>query len=364
MKKWQLMTAIVLSCSLVTLTGCKQIQNITHKDKTHAQKQKAEDKYGIQSEIVTTSDILNTKEQLADNEQIVGLKVKITNNSKYQLDISQQTFTLTNDKHDQIEELTNLDVDKQEYPALAGTTLDAGQSVEGYLFYKVQNDIQYELSVKPTISYKDKHEKKPEIPTQKLAVKLTNNSADKQQVAQLAEQYIKSVFFNDSNKTNNEIANDMATDAKNYQARLVQHYQNQIFNNVEATKVQQFVQDLQQEGLKRDTISCKVESLGNDKAVVKVSSKTIDISKFDFNALSNQYLQNHPEIKDQTKFNQESQKYLLDELTKWLKTSNLTTNFDSTITLTVKDGKWSFDTNDTHGYHELGDQFGGDIDLN
>lgn len=125
------------------------------------------------------------------------------------------------------------------------------------------------------------------------------------------------------------------------------------------SEMQTFVNQYMEANAKRAQVSVSVEELYPTSAKVKVESKSIDLSKIDMNALLNSYIKQATgkDFSSDDAIMQDAEKYVFASAPDQFGTTELAAETDeNSISLSLKDKKWSVDSSDkdsNYGYSDL-----------
>ncbi|MCY7185547.1 DUF4352 domain-containing protein [Streptococcus gallolyticus] len=271
---------------------------------------------------------------------------------------------------------------------LAGASLGKGKKRTGYLVYKVdpKKSKDYSIEAECVVTGDDSYDRK-EAEQSLAKVTVTDN---RDEIEQLASDYINQVFLasqstsigqstsvgvkasdtaqvtnlaskSDKKKDNYfQLGNSIEADKELFVKRFKEELGSEFdYFTPSDSEMETFVNQYMEANAKRAQVSVSVEELYPTSAKIKVESKSIDIAKIDMNDLVDGYLEQATgkDFSSDEAVMQDAEKYVFASVPSHFDSTELATETDeNSISLSLKDKKWSVDSSDkitNYGYSGL-----------
>lgn len=342
--------------------------------------------------------ILPPDEATEGNYLALNLEIKNTGSKK--LEISKTDVTLYNSDDEKTESLDVYD-SNDKFKSLGFESLSEGKTTTGYVVFEVDSkDESYELHYSPFVYNLDKKDTKDMV----IKIDPSKYPDDKEKVAELAKDYITSVFLNgeatggstnvsakpdkpeivslgSSNKEEKEekedtkkqsesdwtLANDLEKERSEFTKNFTDKFGREFMNyQPSEAELRTFVEAYIKANAKRAKITYTVKEFFPDSATIYVRPETIGLENVKTYDLISKFAQEH--ANEYTNYGdalKAAEKYILEQMPGQLDSTPLVTDDLSDrngfrLKLTNKKGKWTVDTSD-YEYESLSKAFRGGL---
>lgn len=342
--------------------------------------------------------ILPPDESTEGNYLALNLEIKNTGSKK--LEISKTDVTLYNSDDEKTESLDVYD-SNDKFKSLGFESLSEGKTTTGYVVFEVDSkDESYELHYSPFVYNLDKKDTKDMV----IKIDPSKYPDDKEKVAELAKDYITSVFLNgeatggstnvsakpdkpeivslgSSNKEEKEekedtkkqsesdwtLANDLEKERSEFTKNFIDKFGREFMNyQPSEAELRTFVEAYIKANAKRAKITYTVKEFFPDSATIYVRPETIGLENVKTYDLISKFAQEH--ANEYTNYGdalKAAEKYILEQMPGQLDSTPLVTDDLSDrngfrLKLTNKKGKWTVDTSD-YEYESLSKAFRGGL---
>lgn len=342
--------------------------------------------------------ILPPDESTEGNYLALNLEIKNTGSKK--LEISKTDVTLYNSDDEKTESLDVYD-SNDKFKSLGFESLSEGKTTTGYVVFEVDSkDKSYELHYSPFVYNLDKKDTKDMV----IKIDPSKYPDDKEKVAELAKDYITSVFLNgeatggstnvsakpdkpeivslgSSNKEEKEekedtkkqsesdwtLANDLEKERSEFTKNFIDKFGREFMNyQPSEVELRTFVEAYIKANAKRAKITYTVKEFFPDSATIYVRPETIGLENVKTYDLISKFAQEH--ANEYTNYGdalKAAEKYILEQMPGQLDSTPLVTDDLSDrngfrLKLTNKKGKWTVDTSD-YEYESLSKAFRGGL---
>ncbi|MBF0787420.1 DUF4352 domain-containing protein [Streptococcus sp. 19428wC2_LYSM12] len=337
-----------------------------------------------------------------DNHYL-ALNIEIKNKGTKKLEISKTDITLYNSDDEKTESLNVYD-SNDKFKTLSFESLSEGKITTGYVVFEVDSkEESYEMHYSPFAYDLEKKD------TKDITIKIDPSKYpdEKEKVAELAKEYITSVFLNgeatggtsnvSANSTKPEIislgssnekdkenkkdkdiseeqsesgfalANDVEKERNEFTKTFIDKFGREFMNyQPSEAELRTFVEAYIKANAKRAKITYTVKEFFPDSAVIYIRPETIGLENVKTYDLVSKFAQDHAnEYNNYSDALKAAEKYLLEQIPSQLDSTPLVTNDMSDrngfrLKLTNKKGQWTVDTSD-YEYDSISEAFRGGL---